>query len=104
MQADVSAAAGGIIDITDSTGAKVATLTAATSVSNVVFSSPSISQGQTYTVGGEEVTAGVATTGAGHQGRGAGGPAQMGRPEGSDMPPAATVERRESESAGQTNA
>lgn len=71
VQANVSATAGDTIQIADSSGATVATLTATKTVGNVVFSSPDIVEGETYIVGDVETTAGTSTGG------GMGGPGGM---------------------------
>ena len=71
VQANVSATAGDTIQIADSSGATVATLTATKTVGNVEFSSPDIVEGETYIVGDVETTAGTSTGG------GMGGPGGM---------------------------
>ncbi|EPD69430.1 hypothetical protein HMPREF1219_01302 [Corynebacterium pyruviciproducens ATCC BAA-1742] len=75
VQANVSAAAGDTIEVKDESGTVVATLTAKKKVGNVVYASPEITSGATYTVGDQTVTAGTATSGGMGGGMpGAGGP------------------------------
>ncbi|MEJ4099869.1 carbohydrate-binding domain-containing protein [Corynebacterium mastitidis] len=86
MQAGVSGSAGDEITIADSQGGVIATYTAEKDFGNVVFSSPEIAMGDTYTVTvgdtATEVTAGESTgamMGGGPRG-GAGARPMMGQP------------------------
>jgi antitoxin (DNA-binding transcriptional repressor) of toxin-antitoxin stability system len=80
-------AAGSEVVVTDADGAEVATYTIEKDAASVVYSSPDVQQGETYTVtvGGTAttVTAGDAPAG-GHGGGPGGPPGGMGQPEGTE--------------------